>query len=106
MTSLQSYTSDPLENIDDKSSVQSPPQRVNALSSKISSLLSASYADSEIRDVLRTLDEKQIKNGPEIRRNVRLDLQKEVIERNGEIVKDFGHVAEVGLPVCVPVYRN
>ena len=72
-----------------------PASRSNALSHKITSVLSTSYADLEIRDALRTLDERTIQNTPETRRRLRLDLQKDVIESNGEIVKDFGNVAEV-----------
>lgn len=68
---------------------------VNALSSRITSVLSASYADLEIRGALETLDERSIHNTAETRRQIRLDVQKEVIECNGEIVKDFGEVAEV-----------
>jgi hypothetical protein len=68
---------------------------VNALSSRITSVLSASYADLEIRGALETLDERNIQNTAETRRQIRLDVQKEVIECNGEIVKDFGEVAEV-----------
>jgi hypothetical protein len=70
---------------------------VNALSSRITSVLSASYADLEIRGALETLDERSIQNTAETRRQIRLDVQKEVIECNGEIVKDFGQVAEVCL---------
>lgn len=95
MAAAQNYMNDAAENLDDKLTVSSAPQRSNALSNKLSSILSASYADSEIRDALRTLDERQIKNTPETRRAIRLDVQKEVIERNGDIIKDFGHVAEV-----------
>ena len=72
-----------------------PASRSNALSHKITSVLSTSYADLEIRDALRTLDERTIQNTPEIRRQLRLGLQKDVIERNGDVVKDFGNVAEV-----------
>lgn len=68
---------------------------VNALSSRITSVLSASYADLEIRGALETIDERKIQNTAETRRQIRLDVQKEVIECNGEIVKDFGEVAEV-----------
>jgi len=68
---------------------------VNALSSRITSVLSASYADLEIRGALETLDERDIQNTAETRRQIRLDVQREVIECNGEIVKDFGEVAEV-----------
>lgn len=95
MAENQGSVNDPSENFDDKLSVSSAPQRSNALFNKISSVLSASYADSEIRDALRTLDEKGITNSAKTRRGIRLDVQKEVIERNGDIIKKFGHVAEV-----------
>ena len=72
-----------------------PVSRSNALSHKITNVLSTSYADLEIRDALRTLDKRGIHNTPETRRRLRLDLQKDVIESNGDIVKDFGEVAEV-----------
>lgn len=67
----------------------------NALSSRITSVLSASYADLEIRDAIETLDARGVQNTAETRRQIRLDVQKEVIECNGEIVEDFGQVAEV-----------
>ncbi|XPS74424.1 Golgi transport complex subunit 6 [Ascochyta lentis] len=67
---------------------------VNALSSRITSVLSSSYADSDIRGALETIDERNIQNTAETRRQIRLDVQREVIECNGEIVKDFGEVAE------------
>lgn len=70
---------------------------VNALSSRITSVLSASYADLEIRGALETIDERKIQNTAETRRQIRLDVQKEVIQCNGEIVKDFGEVAGVRL---------
>lgn len=66
----------------------------NALSNRITSVLSASYADLEIRDALEILDERGIRNTAETRRQIRLNVQKEVIRCNGEIVKDFGTVAE------------
>jgi hypothetical protein len=71
---------------------------VNALASRITSVLSASYADLEIRGALETLDERKTNNTAETRRHLRLDVQKEVIECNGEIIRDFGEVAEVRLP--------
>ncbi|KAF2200787.1 oligomeric complex COG6 [Delitschia confertaspora ATCC 74209] len=67
---------------------------VNALSSRITSVLSASYADRDIRDALETLDVRDVRNTAETRRRIRLDVQKEVIQCNGEIVKDFGEVAQ------------
>ncbi|OCL11519.1 oligomeric Golgi complex subunit 6 [Glonium stellatum] len=66
----------------------------NALSSRITSVLSASYADLDIRDALEILNARGIQNTPETRRQLRLNIQKEVIQCNGEIVKDFGQVAE------------
>jgi hypothetical protein len=72
----------------------------NALSSRITSVLSASYADLEIRDALETLDARGIRNTAETRRQIRLDVQKEVIQCNGEIIKDFGKVAEVRNQKC------
>lgn len=38
-----------------------------------------------------------IHNTAETRRQLRLDVQKEVVDCNAEIVKDFGKVAEVRL---------
>lgn len=58
-------------------------------------MLSASYADLEIRDALETLDARGVQNTAETRRQLRLDVQKDVIECNGEIIKDFGQVAAV-----------
>ncbi|MCJ1403389.1 Golgi transport complex subunit 6 [Xylographa trunciseda] len=70
------------------------PQRSNALSTKLSSILSTSFVDADIREALRTLDQRGTQNTPEVRRRLRLDAEKEVIERNGDIIEDFGHVAE------------
>lgn len=84
-----------MDGYDDRLVSSSLPQRSNALSNKITRVLSASYADLEIREVLRTLDAKQIQNNAETRRRLQLDVQKDVLECNGEIVKEFGHVAEV-----------
>lgn len=95
MAGTQSHVSDISESLDDKLAVSSTSQRSNALFNKLSGVLSASYADSEIRDALRSLDEKEIRNTAEIRRRLRLDIQKEVIQRNGAIIHEFGHVAEV-----------
>ncbi|KAF2274843.1 oligomeric complex COG6 [Westerdykella ornata] len=66
----------------------------SALSSRITNVLSASYADLDIRDALETLDARGVENTAETRRHLRLDVQREVIQCNGEIVKDFGAVAD------------
>ncbi|KAK4228143.1 oligomeric Golgi complex subunit 6 [Podospora fimiseda] len=64
------------------------------LSSKISSVLSSSYADREFREALALLDGRGVQNTAETRRQLRLDLQKEVIDSNGEIIDEFAKVAE------------
>lgn len=87
--------SDILDGCDDKHVLPSLPQRSNALTNKLSNVLSASYADPEIREALRMLDARNVQNSSTTRRRLRLDVQKEVLECNGRIVKEFGHVAEV-----------
>jgi hypothetical protein len=72
-------------------------RRSNALSTKLTSVLSSSFADYEIRDALRLLDERGVHNDEETRRNLKANAQKEVIDCNAKIVDDFGQVAEVGL---------
>ena len=76
--------------------VSSSLPKASAISHKLTSILSTSFVNTELRDVLRSLDEKGVRNTPETRRRLRLDAQKEVIDHNGDIIQDFGHVAEVG----------
>ncbi|QDS71812.1 Golgi transport complex subunit 6 [Venturia effusa] len=76
------------------STPQASAPRSSALSSRIASVLSASYADLDLRDALETLDARNFQNTQESRRNLRLDLQQTVIKSNGEIIQDFGQVAE------------
>ena len=95
MDGAANYAVDLADGFDGRLSASSLPQKSNALSNRVTSILSASYADPEIRDALHTLDKKKVQNTPETRRRLRLDVQKEVIECNGAIVKDFGQVAEV-----------
>ncbi|KAI0098841.1 oligomeric complex COG6 [Nemania sp. FL0031] len=66
----------------------------NAISSKVTSVLSTSYADSEFRETLALLDERGVNNSAETRRQLRLDVQKEVIDSNGQIIGEFGRVAD------------
>ena len=89
---------DRLEGSSPTSSLNPSVPRASALSNKLTSVLSASYADLEIRDALETLDERGIENTPETRRRLRLDVQKEVIQCNGEIISEFGQIAEVCWP--------
>lgn len=82
-----------------QSPLSPPTQRSSALFNRLTSVLSATYADSDIRDALETLSVRGIHNSAETRRQLRLDVQKEVVDCNGEIVRDFGKVAEVRLMV-------
>ena len=95
MSFTQKYIQNLSEDFDEKLTTSPTPQSSNILSNKLSSVLSSSYADSEIRDALQVLDRYQIKNTPETRRAIRLDVQKEAIERHGDIIRDFSQVAEV-----------
>ena len=72
-------------------------QRSKVLSGKITNVLSVSYADTEIRDALRALESTNVYNSPDVRRRLHLEVQKEVIDCNGEIIDQFGTVAEVCL---------
>lgn len=86
------------------------PIRSSALSNKITTVLSSSYADSDIRDALSILDARDVHNNADTRRKLRLDAQQEVIECNREVVEDFGKVAEVccwnqKLAIRTPAYR-
>lgn len=83
------------DSIETPTSPTSTQPRSNPLATKVTSVLSASYADSDIRDALNLLDIRGIQNNSETRRQIRLDVQKEVIESNGDIIREFGHVAEV-----------
>ncbi|KAJ1325577.1 conserved oligomeric Golgi complex subunit 6 [Microdochium nivale] len=80
------------------SSPLSPPtsstRTANPVSSKVTTVLSTSYADAEFRDALALLDQRAVANTPEVRRQLRLDVQKEVIDGNGQILSEFGRVAE------------
>lgn len=66
----------------------------NALIAKVNSVLSASYADLEIKDALALLDERNVRNTAETRRRLRLDIQKDVIDINGAVIKEFGLVSD------------
>lgn len=86
-----------LDGYEEKISLSSLPPRSNVLANRLTAVLSASYADSEIRDALHTLDESFFQNTAQSRRTLRLDVQKEVIDCDGGIVKEFGLIAEVCL---------
>ena len=81
--------------LDDGATPLSQNQKSTALSNRITSILSTSYIDAEIREAFRTLDERHARNTPEARRRLRIDAQKDVLDCNGNIVRDFGRVADV-----------
>lgn len=62
---------------------------------RLSSVLSASYSDSEIRNALQVLDARFTDNSPDSRRQLRVDIQAEVIRGNAHIVEEFAKIAEV-----------
>ena len=72
-----------------------PGPKYNPFSNRVTGVLSASYADLEIRDALEILDSRRFENTAEARRELRANLQSEVIASNGEIIRDFGEVAKV-----------
>ncbi|RMZ75604.1 hypothetical protein DV737_g5215, partial [Chaetothyriales sp. CBS 132003] len=69
-------------------------RKANALSTKLATVLSSSYADSEIREALRLLDLRQGAHHDDIKHNLKANVQKEVIDANARILDDFGRVAE------------
>lgn len=71
-------------------------KRATALSTKLATVLSASYADSEIREALRLFDIRDVQPGEWSSHNLKALAEREVIDANARIVDDFGHVAEVG----------
>lgn len=66
------------------------------LASKVNSILSISFADSDIKDALCILDTRGLNNTNATRRQLRYNIQKEVIESNGVIIEELGHVSAVG----------
>lgn len=71
-------------------------KRATALSTKLATVLSASYADSEIREALRLFDLRDVASHEGGTHNLKALAEKEVIDANARVVDDFGHVAEVG----------
>ncbi|CCX33584.1 oligomeric Golgi complex subunit 6 [Pyronema domesticum] len=61
---------------------------------RLTSALSASYIDSDIRNALAVLDTRFVENTAESRRQLRVDVQANVIRSNAQIIRDFSQVAE------------
>ena len=86
-----------LDSTDPDYDQQVPPigQRSSVLANKVTGILSASFVDSEIGNVLRIVDTTESRFTGTDRRHLRREVNKEVIDCNAAIVEDFGHVAEV-----------
>ena len=67
----------------------------NSLATKVTAVLSTSFADGEFREALCLLDQQGFTNDAKARRQVRLDLHRDVMDCNGAIIDKFGRVAEV-----------
>lgn len=66
----------------------------NTLTHKLTAALSTTYLDPEIRRTLDILADRGIDhNTPRVRRNLRLDIQHDVLLRNTAVLSDFGEVA-------------
>ncbi|KAK2612151.1 Golgi transport complex subunit 6 [Conoideocrella luteorostrata] len=66
----------------------------NSLSQKVASVLSTSFSDAEFREALSLLDQRCLTNDAKARRQIRLDLQRDVIICNGIVINSFGCVSE------------
>lgn len=67
----------------------------SASQQRLASVLSASYIDADIRNALAVLDTRFVENTAETRRQLRVNVQGDVIRGNAQIVRDFALVAEV-----------
>jgi len=67
----------------------------SASQQRLASVLSASYIDADIRNALSVLDMRFVENTAESRRQLRVNIQGDVIRSNAQIVRDFALVAEV-----------
>ncbi|KAM0511947.1 hypothetical protein ACHAPE_009412 [Trichoderma viride] len=61
---------------------------------KVASVLSTSYSDNDFRDAIFLADERLSRGSAKTRRLLRLDLLREAIDCNGEIIEEMGSVVE------------
>ncbi|EFY93627.1 Golgi transport complex subunit Cog6, putative [Metarhizium acridum CQMa 102] len=71
-----------------------PAKGSNSLATKITAVLSTSFSDTEFREALTLIDQQGFANDARNRRQIRINLQKEVIDSNGTIIDNFGRVSE------------
>lgn len=82
------------------SSTALPIRSSNPLSAKVSSLLSASYSDAGFKETLELIDERHIPIDAKGRRTFQLNLHKEIIDQNGQVLDEFRKVTEVRIPLA------
>lgn len=92
---ITSTTNTITQDIDGLGSDGSSVKRSNALSNRLTNVLSSSYADTEIRDALRLFDARYRDKDIENEVDLRYETQREVIEANARIIDDFAKVARV-----------
>ncbi|KAG6017068.1 hypothetical protein E4U43_002372 [Claviceps pusilla] len=71
-----------------------PYKNLNSLPSKLVSVLSMPFSDSEFRETLSLFDQRNLSNDAKNRRQIRLSLQRDVMNSNGLVIDQFGRVAE------------
>lgn len=71
------------------------PRGISTITSKISHLASTPYTDSEFAEGLQLLDGRDTQSTADARRQLRLNVQKEVIDTNGDVLDSFSKVAQV-----------
>ena len=74
------------------------PAPSSASQQRLATVLSASYIDADLRNALAVLDEQFVDNTAESRRQLRVNIQGDVIRSNAQIIRDFALVAEVVPP--------
>lgn len=74
------------------------PAPSSASQQRLATVLSASYIDADLRNALAVLDEQFVDNTAESRRQLRVNIQGDVIRSNAQIIRDFTLVAEVVPP--------
>lgn len=73
----------------------------NSLATKVTAVLSTSFSDTEFREALALIDQQEFANDAKNRRQIRINLHKDVIDSNGTIIDNFGRVSEVSFPPII-----
>lgn len=65
-----------------------------ALQRKVSALLATSYTDAGLKQAIEILDSRFGSNSEEASRRLQQDVQKEIIESDGQIILEFSKIAD------------